>query len=118
MNSVSTEEVFIAWKHQQALILDVRTEHEFKHGHIPGAVWIPVDEVETRQAEIPRNRTVLVICRSGYRSTLAIERLEPYGFRNLYNVTGGMLLWNGPTTREWHHKQKYFTVLCKKIGCC
>lgn len=69
---------------QQAdvFVLDVRTGVEFSSGHLPGAVHIPVSELEARQQELPvaRDAPILVYCRSGGRSARAKALLEQAGY--------------------------------------
>lgn len=63
-----------------ATLLDVRTPEEFAERHLEGAVNIPVDQVEARLAEIPRDRPVVVYCRSGARSMSAARVLRRSGY--------------------------------------
>ncbi len=75
------------------VFIDVRTPEEYAAGHIPGAKLIPLDELEQRLAEVPRDRQVYLYCRSGHRSAKAAEILAKHGFTNIENVQGGMLAW-------------------------
>lgn len=59
-----------------AVLLDVRTPEEFRAGHIAGAINIPVDALAARTSELPRDRPVVVYCRSGKRSARAAAMLE------------------------------------------
>jgi len=72
------------------VILDVRTPTEWAEGHLEGAVHIPLLELETRIAEVPKGALV-VMCRSGYRSTIACSLLESRGWEHLQNLQGGWL---------------------------
>ena len=74
-----------------ALVLDVREPWEYAEGHVPGSTLIPLAEVKARAAEVPADRTVFVICRSGNRSAQASEILAKAGKRDIRNVEGGML---------------------------
>jgi rhodanese-related sulfurtransferase len=78
----------------RAILLDVRTEAEFKSGHIPGALLIPVEELSGRLGELPEDRTtpIIVYCRTGRRSSLAVDILAEAGYRLLYDL-GGILDW-------------------------
>ncbi len=58
------------------LILDVRTREEYAQGHLPGALPIPVQELEKRLGEIPSGRPVLVLCRTGRRAEIAWQMLR------------------------------------------
>ena len=75
-----------------AVLLDVRTPEEFQQGHIPGALLIPVQELETRIEELAafRDKELLVYCRSGNRSLTAAKMLEQAGFTMIYNLGGGI----------------------------
>ena len=68
--------------------LDTRTVKEFGHGHVPGFINIPVDELRERLEEIPKDKPVYVICQSGLRSYIAARILEGSGYE-AYNFSGG-----------------------------
>ena len=77
------------------LILDVREEHEYKGGHVPGAKLLVLDQIteETAAAVIPaKDTTTLIYCRSGRRSKIAAQQLADMGYINLYEF-GGILDW-------------------------
>ena len=77
------------------LILDVREEHEYKGGHVPGAKLLVLDQIteETAAAVIPaKDTTTLIYCRSGRRSKIAAQQLADMGYTNLYEF-GGILDW-------------------------
>lgn len=72
-----------------ALVVDVRTPQEFAGGHYPGAVNIPVDQVQSRLKEFgDRNSPVVVYCQSGGRSAMAKQILEGAGFTKVTNGGG------------------------------
>jgi NADPH-dependent 2,4-dienoyl-CoA reductase/sulfur reductase-like enzyme/rhodanese-related sulfurtransferase len=73
------------------LVIDVRTEAEWAEGHLRGAVHIPVDELRRGWEKLPRDRRIVVYCRSGFRAHLAVRVLKQRGFRDVVNVTGGWL---------------------------
>lgn len=75
-----------------AVVLDVREQDEWDAGHAPGAVHIPLGELPTRLGELPENEPLPVICRSGGRSSRAVQWLEAQGY-DVVNVDGGMRLW-------------------------
>ena len=74
-------------------ILDVRIVEEFDAGHLDSAVLIPVDDLETRFAELDKNKPVIVYCRSGRRSAKAAATLVSKGFSPVYDMTGGIESW-------------------------
>ena len=85
-----------------ALLIDVRDPDEWRAGHAPGARHIPLGALLERQAEVPCDRDVLLICRSGNRSSVALQQLVRQGRTNVFNVSGGMLAWTRaglPATR-------------------
>lgn len=77
-------------------ILDVREPDEVAAGKIPGARTIPLGELSDREGELPKNKTIYVVCRSGNRSKKACNYLSDRGFQCV-NVAGGMLAYEGPT---------------------
>lgn len=85
--SSGTATVRVDGSHARALVatgatlVDVRTPEEFAEGHIAGARNVPVSELASRLAELPRNVPVVVYCRSGGRSASAASQLAAAGFR-------------------------------------
>lgn len=79
----------------EPLVLDVRTAQEYAAGHVPGAINLPHDQVAARIAEIDgaRDRDVIVYCRSGRRSELALGTLRAQGFGKLWHLEGDYLAW-------------------------
>ncbi len=74
-------------------IIDVRTPGEFKRGHVPGAVNIPVDEIRSRLGEVDKDKPKVLYCGIGYRSYLAYKILEHNGYKNMRNMGGGYHGW-------------------------
>ncbi len=76
-------------------ILDVREPAEFTGplGHITGAVLIPLGELAERAGELSRERPIVALCRAGGRSAQATVILQQAGFKDVANLTGGMLRW-------------------------
>jgi len=74
-------------------VVDVRRPAEWRAGHIPGAVHIPLNHLEERGASIDRDRSYAIVCAGGYRSSIAAGILERLGFRRVTNVVGGMSAW-------------------------
>jgi len=75
-----------------AYLVDVRNPDEYEAAHVPGALLLPLGELEARAGEIPRDRTVHVICKSGGRSARAVELLNAGGWDTV-NVVGGTDAW-------------------------
>lgn len=77
-------------------VLDVRTPQETALGIIPGAQKIPIEELEARVKEVPKDgRKMLVYCAGGSRSAAACEFLSAQGYEALYNLEGGFNAWSG-----------------------
>jgi glyoxylase-like metal-dependent hydrolase (beta-lactamase superfamily II)/rhodanese-related sulfurtransferase len=76
-------------------VVDVREPEEFGHGlgHIDGALLLPLAQLEARLAELPRDRPIVTVCRSGARSSRAAAMLGKAGFERVANLNGGMLRW-------------------------
>jgi len=86
---------------KRPFILDVRTESEFKNGHIDGAHHIHGGLLQDRVDEVPADRAVAVVCGTGYRASIAASFLKSHGRREVANVLGGMSAWMAaglPTT--------------------
>lgn len=82
---------------EKVKVLDVREPAEYAFGHIPGAIHIPLGELEERLNLLDRNEAYYVICRTGHRSDLACQLLAEKGFARVKNVVPGMTQWAGPT---------------------
>lgn len=74
----------------QAVLLDVRSAAEFRSGHLPGAMNIPHTQLRQRLAEIPRGRSLLLYCASGFRSYLALRLLRQSGWPAVRSLSGGL----------------------------
>lgn len=81
--------------HKNALVLDVREESEFNAGHILNSRLIPLGKLKERIGDLERYREqpIVVVCRSGHRTTSACVLLGKLGFSQVYNLAGGMLAW-------------------------
>ena len=76
------------------LLLDIRNPREWLAKHIAGSVNIPLNHIEERIAEIPRDRRIAVHCAGGYRSSIAASILHQYGITNLVEMAGGLAAWD------------------------
>jgi rhodanese-related sulfurtransferase len=84
-----------------ALFVDVRSAGEFASGNAPGTVNIPLQELGSRLAEVPRSSPVVLCCASGTRSGMASLLLKKNGYQNVYNVgTWGKLLNDRPSQSD------------------
>lgn len=77
------------------VILDVRTPEEYAAGHVPGAINVSHDQVAARLPELSvyKSKDVVVYCRSGRRTKLALDVLKTNGFERLWHLEGDMLAW-------------------------
>lgn len=84
--------------HMEAVILDVRSPTEFQSEHIPGAINLNVMDPSFRQKlkGLNPHNTYAVYCRSGFRSSQACLVMTILDFTSVYNLTGGLLSWDGP----------------------
>jgi hydroxyacylglutathione hydrolase len=79
---------------QPPLLLDVRNPREWATKHIEGSVNIPLNHLQERIAEVPRDRRIAVHCAGGYRSSIAVSILHQYGITQLIEMAGGLAAWN------------------------
>ncbi|MBS1646102.1 MAG: rhodanese-like domain-containing protein [Bacteroidetes bacterium] len=79
-------------KKENFQLIDIREEHEYEVAQIGGEL-IPMGEVMDNIDKISRDKKVIIHCRSGKRSAAIIQTLEQQGFKNLYNLKGGILAW-------------------------
>ena len=81
-------------KHAHHLfVLDVRTPAEYAEGHVPGAVNVPHDQLASRLAEVPKDKDVVLYCRTGRRAALAADVLASHGYTRLSHLEGDMQAW-------------------------
>lgn len=105
-NSQETEhyKVLTADQYEQAVaeqnvqIIDVRTADEFADGYIKGAKNINIQNknFELIANDLDKEKPVYIYCRSGMRSAKAGKTLEEMGFKEIYDLKGGILAWKGP----------------------
>jgi rhodanese-related sulfurtransferase len=78
-----------------AQIVDVRTPGEYQLGHIPGAINVPVDQLQGTAASWNKDGSYVVYCAVGSRSAAAQETMKSMGFKNVADLTGGIATWTG-----------------------
>ena len=74
-------------------VLDVRTQEEWNEYHAPNTTLIPLDQLPSRLNELPRDREIVVVCRSGNRSQQGRDILLNAGFEQVTSMTGGLNEW-------------------------
>jgi len=89
---VSVQQV-AALREQGAFMLDVRELEEWQEFHMPGATLVPLGELSSRLNELPKDRPIVVVCRSGNRSAQGRDILLNAGFENVTSMGGGMNQW-------------------------
>ncbi|MFS0576876.1 sulfurtransferase TusA family protein [Sporosarcina sp. 179-K 3D1 HS] len=100
-HTVSNEELQAILKNNnRPVILDVRESVEYAFSHIPGALSIPLGDLETASLKLPKEETLYVVCRTGNRSDLAAQKLTEAGFTDVKNVLPGMTAWSGPIEKS------------------
>lgn len=96
MVNISADELHQRLQRREKLtVVDVREPDEFRSGHIPGAVNVPLSQLESGAKKLEPEAETVLICRSGSRSATAFHRLKRMGFTDLKNMPGGMLAWPG-----------------------
>jgi rhodanese-related sulfurtransferase len=77
--------------------LDIREQHEYDQVRIPGSKLLPMSQINNRWQEIPKDKEVVVYCRTGNRSAVLLGQLARMGYTNLLNLEKGIV--------DWHQKQ-------------
>ena len=92
----TNEELMEKLAHKEDIqVVDVREEAEYAFAHIPGAVSLPIGELEDKLGSLSKDKEVYVVCRTGHRSDLAAQKLSAEGFSKVVNVIPGMSNWTG-----------------------
>jgi rhodanese-related sulfurtransferase len=77
-----------------ALLVDVREQNEFDESRIPSSLLIPLSVFQERYSELPKDKEIVMQCRSGARSGRTTEFLLQNGYSQVVNMAGGILAWN------------------------
>jgi rhodanese-related sulfurtransferase len=77
------------------IIIDIRTQPEFDSGHIAKAIMIDyyLPDFKQKLSELDHNKTYLIYCRTAHRTTDALKIMKQLGFRETYDITGGITNW-------------------------
>ena len=96
IESISPKEASAMSTEQKAVIIDVREDSEWNEQHIPGAIHIPLGQLNERLSELKqyKDSPVITQCRSGGRSAKAFDVLKTAGFSKVYNMDGGIIAWD------------------------
>ena len=89
-------------ENSKIILLDVRSEAEYKEKHIHGATLLPLPELESKAATVlpDKDAVILVYCRSGMRSRNASNQLVSMGYTQVYDIEGGINAWSYGTESE------------------
>ena len=90
---LDVETVYEIKDNPDVYLIDVREQAEYDEKHIPEINLLPMSTIENRLDEIPSNKTVVITCRSGNRSSQVTDYLRANGFDNVHNMTGGINAW-------------------------
>ncbi len=104
IKSVPVSQAVRLVNHESALIVDVREPDEFRTGHIPNSINIPLSALRARLSELEkfRDRPIVVSCRTSQRSAKAAMTLRKHNFQSVHVLAGGILAWqseNLPTQK-------------------
>lgn len=92
MNPIPLTSAQLKSRQNQLLVVDVRGWFEYWLGHIPGAQRLNRNRI---LKDIPKDQPIALTCLSGHRSAIAAQRLVSQGYRQVYNLQGGLLAWQG-----------------------
>ncbi|MHB8172755.1 MAG: FAD-dependent oxidoreductase [Thermincolia bacterium] len=81
-------------KGEDIQLVDVRTPMEYRNGHVPGAINVPLDDMRQKFGELDSQKKTVLYCGVGYRSYLAYKILKDQGFNDLHHISGGFRSWS------------------------
>ncbi|AGA69420.1 Rhodanese-related sulfurtransferase [Desulfitobacterium dichloroeliminans LMG P-21439] len=97
IKNLTTEEAYeLIQSNKDVVVIDVRTNNEYRSGHIPGSKSIPVGELSSRLTELQKykDKPILVHCASGGRSPAALRILLKNNFSQIFHLKRGLIGWN------------------------
>lgn len=89
---VNVAQAYEMYQQDDVFVLDVRTQQEWDEYHAPNTTLIPLDQLPARLSEVPKDKEILVVCRSGNRSQEARDILLAAGY-NATSMAGGLIDW-------------------------
>ncbi|WP_438824830.1 rhodanese-like domain-containing protein [Bacillus thuringiensis] len=89
----TVQELFLFIQSGTYPVIDVRNQSEWDEGHLPHAKLITLEHLTKHVQDIPKDRPIIVQCRSGIRSAIAASILQKHGVKDVINVQGGYLAW-------------------------
>ncbi len=78
---------------QKVILLDCRTHAEHQHVHISGSLHVPLDQIQERHQDLPKDKEIIIYCHHGSRSMQACAFLKAQGFSHVANLQGGIDAW-------------------------
>lgn len=90
---ISVQEAYQLYQKGDTFFLDVREPSEWDEYHAPNSTLIPLGELATRVNEVPKDKRIVVVCRSGNRSQEGAAILKQAGFANVSSMAGGLKTW-------------------------
>jgi len=80
---------------EEAVVIDARNKGEFDKGHLSGAILIPLPDIKEHPEKLDKykDKSLVIYCQSGARSSEACQHLSKQGFDNVFNLDGGILAW-------------------------
>ena len=91
--AVDVDTVRAVQDNPNVFLLDVREPDEYASGHIAGITLIPMGEVAARLSELPKDKEIIITCRTGTGSGQVADFLREQGFTNVHNMEGGIVAW-------------------------
>jgi rhodanese-related sulfurtransferase len=93
---IDIEPAELSKKTKEVILVDVRQPEEFHGdlGHITGSTLVVLDTLLEALPQFPKDKTIVFVCRSGHRSAMACQQTAELGYKSIYNLKGGMILWN------------------------
>lgn len=92
-NTLSPHAFHEAIQRGEGQVIDVREPEEYRHGHIPGAINVPIGRLPEYLPRLSKDVPVLLYCQSGNRSAIAARMLKKQGFEQVYHLRGGISGW-------------------------
>lgn len=105
IKNLNPNQTILLVNRESGIVVDISEPHEFKTGHIPDSINIPLSQMaqQVQRLEKYKSKPVIVVCRTGNRSVRAAATLRKRGFGTVYTLNGGMLSWqreNLPVERD------------------
>ncbi len=93
--SISSEKLVNFVNHENAIVIDIRSQEAFKQGHIAGSKNFAEADIQDNNKKLTKfnNKLVIVVCDNGIPSMKAAKKLKSFSFSNVYTLKGGMRSW-------------------------